>query len=47
MRMLYAKYSLKRDDSLLLSLKERLERLQQEEQKILERVIEALEKEGY
>ena len=47
MRMLYAKYSLKRDDSLLLSLKERLERLQQEEQKILERVIEALEREGY
>ncbi len=47
MRMLYAKYALKRDDSLLLSLKKRLMVVQQEEQKILEQVIAALEKEGY
>lgn len=47
MRMLYAKYALKRDDSLLLSLKKRLEALQQEEQKILEQVILRLEKEGF
>lgn len=47
MRMMYAKYALKRDDNLLLSLKKRLEALQQEEQKILERVIQKLEKEGY
>lgn len=47
MRIKYAKYSMKRDDSLLQSLKKQLVDVQKREEAVLEQVILILEKEGF
>ena len=47
MRMMYAKYIMKQDNNLLLSLKKQLQKVLVQEKNILEQVILALEKGGY